>query len=272
MTRPTCTAALALSSCLALAGCATAAPKPDAPSAAAAQAAEARVIELQKQLSALNQKLDGMEFKLSALNDKVDATRTSVDTIGKTRDPETGTQEVHSHPVDSALPGKTGAVSVKKSTTDPELGFVTDGAVQTYRKAMALFDSGKYPDAVLLFSQFLDQYADHPFAGSSQFHIGKSYVLQNECKLAVQEFARVLTSYDRSPHVPDALQQMAQCEDSLKETKQAASHRQMLMSLYPNSPAARSQPAPQPAPQQPATPPTAPALPTAPSEQEEPRS
>ena len=259
MTRPSCTAALALL----LAGCATTGNKTEAPSSAsaqaAAQAAEARVAELQKQVSSLNQKLDGMEFKLSALNDKLDATRTSVETIGKTRDPDVGTHEIQPHPVDSALPAKTEAASVKKSTTDPESGFTTDAAVQTYRKAMALFDSGKHPDAVLLFSQFLDQYADHPFAGSAQFHIGKCYVLQNECKLAVQEFGRVLTSYDRSPHVPEALQQMAICEDSLKETKQAAQHRQMLMSLYPNSPAARIQPAAQPAAQPaPAIPPTAP--------------
>ena len=153
MTRPSCTAALALM----LAGCATTGTKSEAPPTAAAQAAELRVVELQKQVSSLNQKLDGMEFKLSALNEKLDATRTSVETIGKTRDPDTSTQEVQPHPVDAALPGKTEAVSVKKTTTDPESGFVTDAAVQTYRKAMALFDSGKHPEAVLAFSQFLDQ-------------------------------------------------------------------------------------------------------------------
>ena len=94
----------------------------------------------------------------------------------------------------------------------------------------------------------------------------------------MQEFSRVLTSYDRSPHLPEALQQMAICEDSLKETKLAAQHRQMLMSLYPNSPAARSQAAQAPAApsmppaMSPAIPPTAPAVPTAPAEQEKPRS
>lgn len=192
--------------------------------------------ELQKQLLNLNQKVDGMEVKLSALNDKVDASRTSVETVQKTLTPDSGLQEVPAHSADAYSPAKT--LTPPKAAGDPDNGFVTDAAVQSYRRAMVYFDSSKYAEAILAFTQFLDQFADHPWAGSAQFFVGKSYLRQKEFKLARQEFGRVLTSYDRSPHVAESLALMADCEDQLKIPRQAAQHRQQLLALYPNSPAA----------------------------------
>lgn len=222
---------------LSLSACATSRPAADVP---ATPSSDSKVVDLKKQLETLQNQLQGVEVKLSALNDKLDATRTSVETIHKTQAPESNIQEVTPSAVDRSTPiSAVAPTPVKKVTPDPESGFLSDAAVLTYRKAMALYDSSKFPEAVLGFTQFLDQYADHPWAGSAQYFIGMSYVSQKECKLAVQEFGRVLTSYDRSPHVPDSLRELVKCEEDLKLSKQASQHRQMLLSLYPNSPAAR---------------------------------
>jgi TolA-binding protein len=201
--------------------------------------ADPRVAELRAQLDALQSKVAGVEVRLAAVNDKVDATRTSFETLQKGESASSETQEIKLPAVDRAeLPTVTPIAPVMKTSSDPESGFLTDSAVQSYRKAMVLFDAAKYSEAILGFAQFLEQSADHPWAGSAQYHIGLCYVAQKEHKLAAAEFQRVLTSYDRSPHVADALLELSKCEEVLSLKDEAAAHRQQLLSLFPGSPAA----------------------------------
>ena len=121
---------------------------------------------------------------------------------------------------------------------DPEAGFTQDAAVQNFRKALIIFQGLKYPEATLAFSDFLEKYPDHAMAGAAQFYIAEAYTKQNEPKLALQEYQKLLTTYDRSSHVADTLKQMAAAEDTLKRREEAARHRQLLTSLFPLSPAA----------------------------------
>lgn len=92
----------------------------------------------------------------------------------------------------------------------------------------------------MAFSEFLEKAPDHPLAGSAQFYVGESYFKQKEYKLALQEYQRVLTSYDRSPVVADTLARMITTEEILKKQPEAEKHQHLLTSLFPNSPAARS--------------------------------
>lgn len=48
----------------------------------------------------------------------------------------------------------------------------------------------------------------------------------------------MLSTYDRSTHISDALQRLMITEESIKKSDQAAQHRQLLTSLFPQSPAA----------------------------------
>ncbi len=196
--------------------------------------ARRQVQELRDQVSTLNGRLEGMELKMASLHDELKASKTSLDTISR-RGQDSGVVEV-SAPASSSI-GK--SLTTEKAASDPDAGFVTDTAVDAYRQAVLLFESRKYPEAMLAFTSFLEQYADHPWAGAAQYHVGQCYFLQKECKLAMQEYQRVLTSYDRSSHVADSLKQLAVCEDELKMPAAAAKHRQLLASLFPNSPAAR---------------------------------
>lgn len=195
--------------------------------------------ESRKQINELNTKIQNLETKLSALTDKINATQMSIAAgRGPASAPPTGisTKEVNvlTHAADQA-----GQLTLKNtSKNDPDAGFINDEAVQIFRRSMLLFDAQKYPEAVLSFSDFLEKFPDHPLAGSSQFYIGQAYARQKECKLAVQEFQRVLASYDRSPHISDTLNEIALAQDCLKKTSDGARYRQLLTSLFPQSPAA----------------------------------
>jgi hypothetical protein len=68
--------------------------------------------------------------------------------------------------------------------------------------------------------------------------VGSSYYQQREYKLAAQEYQKVLTTYDRSGHVADTLRDLAETEDHLKLKELSVRHRQLLSSLFPQSPAA----------------------------------
>lgn len=243
---------------LLFAGCATqkTAPAPDPRDEELAQARH-QVDELREQVVKLSGRLEGMELQVATLQDEKKAPRPQTSPAhAESAKPDPDAVEVRP----PATEGLGRPVAPTKAQSDPDAGFSTDAAVAAYRKGMMLFEAKKFPESMLAFTNFLEAYADHPWAGSAQFYVGQSYFFQKECRLALQEYERVLTSYDRSPHVADALRQMATCEDELKMPVEAAKHRQLLSSLFPNSPAAHERVASATAsPQTPSsTPPTAP--------------
>jgi TolA-binding protein len=193
---------------------------------------DARQNDTQRTLESVSSRLEAMEAKMSTMNDKFDSTRLQVDHLMSAQ--RAKPTAVVPHPSHSYGTN----VTPTPVSADPEAGFLNDEAVQAYRQAMMLFRAGKFSDAVLGFSTFLEKFPDHPLAGSSQYYVGMSYLKQKEYALALQEFQRVLTSYDRSIHVAQTLREMADVEDVLKKPEEAMKHRQMLSSLFPQSPAA----------------------------------
>ncbi|HAR44384.1 MAG TPA: hypothetical protein DCS07_17435 [Bdellovibrionales bacterium] len=189
-----------------------------------------QVAELRTQMVQLQNKVDQLEGQVAAVSGKVEASTAA----SQPKAPFPNTSSVYPHPTQ----GTGSSVSPSAAGTDPESGFINDESVDLYRKSLLLLQSQKYSEAVLSFASFLEQFPDHPLAGSAQFHIGESYFRQKEYKLALHEFKRVLTSYDRNPHIASTLQFMIAAEEALKLPQDAAKHRQQLTSLFPQSPAA----------------------------------
>jgi tol-pal system protein YbgF len=181
----------------------------------------------------LNARVDELEAKIASLNEKLDATRASVDGFLTAHLPKTA--GVSNSPSEAAG-------TPLADVTEGGAGFVQNGAVQLYRKANILFESQKYSEANLAYMNFLEKYPDHPLAGSAQFHVGEGYFKQKDYKQAVEEYQKVLTSYDRSPVVSITLRELMESEDAIGKTQDAARYRQQLLSLFPNSPAAQNLP------------------------------
>ncbi len=127
-------------------------------------------------------------------------------------------------------------VEMPEAKEDPEAGFIKDTAIQNYRTALILFHSKKFPEASLVFASFIEKYPDHIFSGNAQFYIGECYFKQNEYKLALQEYSKVIKSYEQSPSLPDTLQQMAVTSDHLQNSEDAIKYRHLLSTLFPASP------------------------------------
>ena len=181
-------------------------------------------------------RMDKLETQVSSIEAKSNEMSLSLETLKKP-----GIS--HGAPVRGMISGGSD-VEAPTSLKDPEAGFVNDSAITLFRQGRILFLAQKYPEALLTFSNFIEKYPDHPMAGSAQFHIAESYFRQKEYQLAIPEYNRVLSSYDRSSRVADALRQMAIAEERIGLENDAAKHRQALMSLFPQSPAAaETQPA-----------------------------
>jgi tol-pal system protein YbgF len=181
----------------------------------------------------LNARVDELEAKIARLNEKLDSTRASVDGFLTAHQPKVA--GVSNSPSEAAG-------TPLADVSEGGAGFIQNGAVQLYRKANILFESQKYPEANLAYMNFLEKYPDHPLAGSAQFHVGDGYFKQKEYKQAVEEFQKVLTSYDRSPVVSITLRKLTEAEDALGKAEEAARYRQQLLSLFPNSPSAQNLP------------------------------
>lgn len=192
-----------------------------------------RTEDLAKLLTKLNNRLESLEAKITQLSEKLDVAKQDAERLSQLSQ-QAKAGEITVPPAEDMGT----LLRIPASLHDPDGGFVHDDAVQTFRKAIITFEGQKYPEAILAFSDFLEKYPDHPLAGSALYYVGKSYLQQKQYKLAVREFERVLTSYDRSPHISDTLRDMAIAEGELKESESAGKHRQLLTSLFPQSPAA----------------------------------
>jgi len=159
------------------------------------------------------------------MNDKINETRTTADNALGVKKPTS--ESVLAHPA-----------KIRGEKVPSGTGFMNDETIQKFRDAMILFEAEKYSEAILQFTNFLREYADHSLAGVAQFHIGECYYKQKEYKLAAEEYRRVLVSYDRSSYVSDSLLRLAEVEERLNQKDSAEKNRQLLSSLFPHSPAA----------------------------------
>lgn len=188
--------------------------------------------ELTKALGSLTAKLNSVESKLTSMNEKLENSTRRMDNV-------VDNQRAKPGPV-KTVPTEGAAALPPVGDDDAESAFTANEPVRKYRQAMILYQSHNYPDASLGFSAFVDQYPDHALAGSAQFYLGESYFKQKEYKLAARELGRVITTYDRSPHISETLRDLSISEDKIGQKEEAARHHQLLTSLFPHSPAAHS--------------------------------
>ncbi len=129
------------------------------------------------------------------------------------------------------------STSVAKS--DPQRGFLNDATIQAFRQGKILFDSEKYPEAVLAFSALLERQSQHPLAGVAQFYLAESYYFQNDFESAKVEYQKLIQYYDRSPHIAQAYARQAQCLAQLGDVSGANQMRQKVLAFFPRSEAAQ---------------------------------
>ena len=129
--------------------------------------------------------------------------------------------------------------SPKKAAKESASDFTQNEAIDRYREAKILFDSKRYADAVLEFSEFVKNEPEHALAPAAQYHVGMAYYQQKEYKLAEEELNRGLIAYPHSSYTPDTLLALSQVSENLQKPARVTYYKQKLLSNFANSPQAK---------------------------------
>jgi TolA-binding protein len=231
--------------------------------AAALRAVDARLkaqgVDGERDVTALNRRLDGLATTLTELTSRLDELSSRVEALNRQVRGNTSTTTPMTTARPAITPPTTASPSPSTATpaAPPPVGQrPATNALQPqdiYQAAYIDFSKGSYSLATAGFREFLRRFPDHPLAGNAQYWIGEGYVSQaraaanagqadrvaQELESAVQEFRKVLANYPRSEKAPTALYKEAL---ALIDLKQPAVAQQRLEYLVANFPQAEETP------------------------------
>lgn len=197
----------------------------------------------------LQEKIQDLEIRLTALNDKINLENSAKPLSKESLLSGSTEAQPSSAPVVTAPApalAKTSTIPEEKITPAAATGknippaFASDESIDRFREAKILFDTKRYPDAILEFSAFIKNSPDHPLAASAQYHLGMSYLNQKEYKIAEEELNRGMISYPHSSHIPDTLLALSETSRLLNKETKSTYYKEKLRSQFSNSPQANS--------------------------------
>ena len=107
-----------------------------------------------------------------------------------------------------------------------------------FEAALAVFRSGKLPDASAAFAAFVRQYPRSGYVPSARFWLGNAQYATREYKEAIGNFKQMLTEAPTHARAPEAALSIANCQIELKDTRTARKTLEDLLRAYPQSEAA----------------------------------
>lgn len=107
-----------------------------------------------------------------------------------------------------------------------------------FEAALAVFRSGKFPEAGAAFSAFVRQYPRSGFTPSARFWLGNAQYATREYKEAINNFKLMLSEAPAHARAPEAALSIANCQIELKDTRTARKTLEDLVRAYPQSEAA----------------------------------
>jgi len=187
----------------------------------------------QEYILKLEEKVMDLETRLNALNEKFNL-------INGEQPSSKADAEIEAKTDEKVQPAAAAKVKMIPKPVKPVSKFAEsfhqDEATDRYREAKILFDTKKFSDSILEFSEFIKDNPRHLFASNAQYFIGMSYFRQKEYKIAEEELSRVLLNYPHSNAIPDTLLALAKLSGILKKPARVAYYSEKLNSHFANSP------------------------------------
>lgn len=110
--------------------------------------------------------------------------------------------------------------------------------LELYNKGYDMYNTGKYPQAISIFREFLAKYPKDALADNAQYWIAESYYAQKLFDKAIAEFKKVENYPDRNK-VPDAYLKIMYAYTEMGKKKEAAKWKDLLLKKYKDSEAAK---------------------------------
>ena len=118
--------------------------------------------------------------------------------------------------------------------------------VASYERGREAFDRKDYVDAIADLKAYVEQYPGTENTDDALFYLGESYFGIKDYALASGQYDRLIRDFPASPYQPDALVQLARCDDlqshsaplDQAEALKAISRYKSFLELYPEHPRA----------------------------------
>lgn len=115
------------------------------------------------------------------------------------------------------------------------------GGVASFDSGKQSFDRGDYIEAIADFKAYVEQFPGTEKTDDALYYLGESYFRTKDYALASGQYDRLIRDFPTSPLHPDALLQLARCDDfqsrpaplDQTETLRAISRYKEFLELYP---------------------------------------
>jgi len=176
---------------------------------ALAKESEGRLGERVRGVEAIGQKMERLEARFQDFEGTIKDVKASVDAL---------------------------TAQLAKLTTRPP---AADSAERLYTSAQGQYQARNLGQAVLEFSELIQNFPRHPLAENAQYWIGAAYVAHQDFRQAAIEFRKVVDQYPGGGKAPEALYQLGLSYRNLFEPRRAREMWERVIREYPGSDAAR---------------------------------
>ncbi len=191
--------------------------------------------ELVNQIQALREENARLNGQVESLNYELDSAKKRqqdfyIDLDGRLRKIESpvaaGTE---------ARPGDEG-----KPVADPGKRAASDPVAESreYEAALNLFKANKIKDAAGAFEAFAKAHPDSTLTPNAQYWLGNAHYALRDCKKSIEAHRVVVSKWPQHPKAPDALINIATCQQEQGDAKGVKATLETVLGKYPDSPAA----------------------------------
>jgi tol-pal system protein YbgF len=117
---------------------------------------------------------------------------------------------------------------------------VTQAEQKQFDDASALLKKKDFARASQAFVGFLQRFPGSGYAAQAYYFLGSSYFAAGDCKNAIPALQTVINRYAMTQRAPDAMLNLAICQDDLSDVSAARDTMEALIKKYPESSAAKT--------------------------------
>ncbi len=193
-------------------------------------------IELANQIQALREENSRLRGQVETLTYELDAARKRQQDFYVDLDGRLRKLEPQALPSSEARPADEG----KPPIDTPPRKAASDPAAETreYEVALNLFRASKLKEAAAAFEAFAKAHPDSNLTPSAQYWLGNAHYSMRDCKKAIDAHRVVAGKWPTHAKAPDALLNVATCQQELADAKGAKVTLEALVAKYPDSAAA----------------------------------
>ena len=191
-------------------------------------------IDLANQIQALREENARLRGQVETLAYELESAKKRqqdfyIDLDGRLRKLEPQPAAAAAKPADAPTPP---AEAAGKPAADPA------AEAREYEAALNLFKANKIKEAAGAFEAFAKSHPDSALTPNAQYWLGNAHYALQDCRKAIDAHRVVYTKWPQHAKAPDALLNVATCQQELGDAKSAKTTLTAIVVKYPDSPAA----------------------------------